>query len=178
MARKIAMIVQSNLVPPQMTIRFRVNTVPYFLPTEEATTLAIVLNELIANAIEHGFEGRERGEIRISAVREGDHLVVRVADDGAGLPEDVARAAEGLGLQLVRGLVETGLRGAFTLSQITGNPDIGERAEEGTTDPALAALSGKGETAPAIAERRWTIAEFTIAASLLNTVEPASASSR
>ncbi|HET9979244.1 MAG TPA: GAF domain-containing protein [Ktedonobacterales bacterium] len=177
-ARKIAMIVQSNLVPPQMTIRFRVNTIPYFLPTEEATTLAIVLNELIANAIEHGFEGRERGEIRISAAREGDHLVMRVADDGAGLPEDVSRAAEGLGLQLVRGLVETGLRGTFTLSQADGDPDIGERAEEGATDPALAALSGKGETKPGIAERHWIIAEFTIAASLLDTVEPASASSR
>ena len=177
-ARKIAMIVQSNLVPPQMTIRFRVSTVPYFLPTEEATTLAIVLNELIANAIEHGFEGRERGEIRISAARESDHLVVRVADDGAGPPEDVTGAAEGLGLQLVRGLVETGLRGTFRLAQVDGDPDIGDGAGDGATDPALAALSGKSEATPGIAERHWIIAEFTIAASLLNTVEPASATAR
>ena len=176
-ARKIAMIVQSNLVPPQMTIRFHIGAIPYYLPTEEATTLAIVVNELIANAIEHGFEGRERGEIRMTAAREGDRLVVRVADDGAGLPEDTTRAAEGLGLQLVRGLVETGLRGRFTLAQTTGNPDIGERSE-GSTDPILGAVALPGEANGSIAERRWTIAEFTIAASLLDTVEPASASSR
>ena len=161
-----------------MTIRFHVGTVPYYLPTEEATTLAIVFNELIANAIEHGFEGRERGEIRISAARESDHLVVRVADDGAGPPEDVTGAAEGLGLQLVRGLVETGLRGTFRLAQMDGDPDIGDGAGDGATDPALAALSGKSEATPGIAERHWTIAEFTIAASLLNTVEPASATAR
>ncbi|MGE5334455.1 MAG: sensor histidine kinase [Nitrososphaerota archaeon] len=176
-ARKIAMIVQSNLVPPQMTIRFHIGAIPYYLPTEEATTLAIVVNELIANAIEHGFEGRERGEIRMTAARESDRLVVRVADDGAGLPEGSAHAAKGLGLQLVRGLVETGLRGRFTLSQVTGNPDIGERSD-GSTDPTLGAVAPAGEANGSIAERRWTIAEFTIAASLLDTVEPASASSR
>lgn len=176
-ARKIAMIVQGNLVPPHMTIRFRVGTIPYSLPTEEATTLAIVLNELIANAIEHGFEGRERGEIRISAERANDHLTVRVADDGAGLPKGSSWGYDGLGLQLVRALVETGLRGTFALSQGTGNPDIGAGAD-GATDPALAAVSFKDETNTHITERRWTIAEFTIAASRLDTVEPASASAR
>lgn len=176
-ARKIAMIVQSNLVPPHMTIRFRVGLIPYFLPTEEATTLAIVVNELVANAIEHGFGGSERGEIRMSAAREGDHLVVRVADDGAGLPEMPAKMSDGLGLQLVRNLVETGLRGTFTLKQVTGDPDIGERAE-GATDPKLAAMPAAGEPQANGADKRWTIAEFTIAASLLNTVESASASSR
>lgn len=176
-ARKIAQIVQGNLVAPHMMIRFRVGIVPYYLPTEEATTLAIVLNELIANAIEHGFEGRERGEIRVTAARESDRLVLRVADDGAGLPEGTSRATEGLGLQLVRGLVETGLRGAFTLFQISGDPDIGERAD-GSTDPAVAAVSMVGEAHNSVKERNWTIAEFTIAASLLDTMEPASASSR
>lgn len=176
-ARKIAMIVQAHLVPPHMSIRFRIGAIPYFLPTEEATTLAIVVNELIANAIEHGFEGRERGEIRMSAARESDRLIVRVADDGAGIPEETSEISEGLGLNLVRGLVETGLRGTFTLSQMVGNPDIGERAD-GSTDPALAALSPNGGLNTKMEERRWTIAEFTIAASLLNTVQPASASTR
>ncbi|HEX5440911.1 MAG TPA: hypothetical protein VFW76_08510, partial [Ktedonobacterales bacterium] len=84
---------------------------------------------------------------------------------------------EGLGLQLVRGLVETGLRGTFTLSQSTGDPDIGERTD-GPTDPVLAAVSPSREGYAAIAERSWAIAEFSIAAALLDTVEPASASSR
>lgn len=175
-ARKIAMIVQANLVPPHMTIRFHIGAIPYFLPTEEATTLAIVLNELIANAIEHGFEGRERGEIRISAERESDRLIVHVADDGPGPPEGF-KTSNGLGLQLVRGLVESGLRGAFKLSTVPGDPDIGEHSE-GATDPILAAIPRDASQNPAIDARTWTIAEFTIAANLLDTVQPASASSR
>jgi two-component sensor histidine kinase/putative methionine-R-sulfoxide reductase with GAF domain len=175
-ARKIAMIVQANLVPPHMTIRFHIGAIPYFLPTEEATTLAIVLNELIANAIEHGFEGSERGEIRISAERESDRLIVHVADDGAGPPEGF-KTSNGLGLQLVRGLVESGLRGSFKLSTVPGDPDIGEHSD-GATDPILAAIPRDASQNPAIDARTWTIAEFTIAANLLDTVQSASASSR
>ena len=49
-ARKIVGIVRSNLVPPDMRVRFQIGVMPYYLHGDQATTLAIVLNELIANA--------------------------------------------------------------------------------------------------------------------------------
>ncbi|HEX6122851.1 MAG TPA: GAF domain-containing protein, partial [Ktedonobacterales bacterium] len=143
-ARKIAGIVRGNLVPPQLRVRFQIGVVPYYLPSDQATTLAIVLNELIANAIEHGLEGRSRGTIQISGARVGEQIIIRVADDGAGLPEGFSvQTADGLGLRLVRGLVHSDLRGEVEMFRAPGPPEIGEIAERGT-DPGLPALTSEG----------------------------------
>lgn len=168
-ARKIVGIVSGNLVPPQQHIRFVVGRAPFAVPTEQATTVAIILNELIANAIEHGFDGRERGEIRVSAARLDGHIALRVADDGQGLPEGFSlRASEGLGLQLVRGLVHSDLRGSFEVFAVHGAPDVRAPSADlsaGATDPALAAISMEesqpgAADPPGVAEQVWTVAEI------------------
>ena len=68
------------------------------------------------NAVEHGLAGRD-GEVRVSVTEGGpDRLVVTVADDGAGLPVgfDLVTGG-GLGLQIVRTLVEGELSGSLTI---------------------------------------------------------------
>ncbi len=151
-ARKIVGIVRVNLVPPQLHVRFGIASAPYPVPSEQATTLAIILNELIANAIEHGFEGAERGEIRISAAQADGHIVVRVADDGRGLPEGFSvQTAEGLGLQLVRSLVHSDLHGTVDIFT-SGLPDVSASASE-------PAANGDGEGQPPD-ERTWTVTEI------------------
>jgi len=82
------------------------------VPAEDATALALVLTELVTNAVEHGFEGREAGTVEIVVEREGDQLRVEVADDGAGLPPDRG-AGTGLGTQIVSTLVANELRGTI-----------------------------------------------------------------
>jgi two-component sensor histidine kinase len=86
------------------------------LPPELATPLALVLVELVQNAVEHGLAGRD-GEVRVSVAAGGpDRLVVTVADDGAGLPAGFdLLAGAGLGLQIVRTLVEGELGGTLTV---------------------------------------------------------------
>jgi two-component sensor histidine kinase len=176
-ARKIVGIVRSNLVPPEVHVRFQIGVMPYYLRGDQATTLAIVLNELIANAIEHGLEGRAQGTIQLSGARVSEHIVVRVCDDGGKLPSDFSlQSAEGLGLQLVRGLVRSDLHGTVEIFQASGPPDIGELVER-STDPALAVVSvdADAESAPAL----WTIAEITIPTAVTTDIEatplPASA---
>ncbi|MDM7854061.1 sensor histidine kinase [Cellulomonas alba] len=82
------------------------------VPAEDATALALVLTELVTNAVEHGFDGRESGTVEIVVEREGDELRVEVADDGAGLPPDRG-AGTGLGTQIVSTLVANELRGTI-----------------------------------------------------------------
>ncbi len=116
---------QGELSAAPLHLQTQVGEIPGVLEGDQATTFALVLFELLSNAVEHGFEGRERGEIRISGVRRGDEVVVRIADDGRGLPGGFALPdSEGLGLQLVRGLVQSDLHGSLRLFETQGAPDL------------------------------------------------------
>lgn len=166
-ARKIVGIVRGNLVPPELHVHFFVGPAPFHIPTEQATTLAIILNELIANAIEHGYEGRSHGQIRVTGARVDHHITLVVADDGVGLPEGFSlRTHEGLGLQLVRNLVENNLHGSVTLRRIVGDPDVPgtpKDAVERITDVNLPALRADGQESTgeeAESGHAWTIAEL------------------
>jgi two-component sensor histidine kinase len=115
-ARKIVGIVQANLISPEHDIHFDIAEMPTKLPSEQATTLAIIANELIANAIEHGFAGSARGEIQLSEDLLDEWAIFRVADDGVGAPEGFdIQTANSMGLRLVRELVASELHGDVTL---------------------------------------------------------------
>ena len=80
-----------------------------------ATPLALVITELIHNALEHGLaqEGLALG-IHVSST--ASELSVTISDDGVGFPDgfDIATSAN-LGLQIVRTLTENELRGNLSL---------------------------------------------------------------
>lgn len=108
---------------------------------EDATALALVLTELVTNAVEHGLAGRESGTVEVVAERWEDELMVTVADDGAGIPEG-AGAGSGLGTQIVSTLVTNELRGS-----IRWQP----RAGGGTQVVLLVALRAPGREANTVA---------------------------
>lgn len=81
------------------------------LPSEFATPLAVVLTELVTNAVEHGLVGRSDGAVAVTAERGPALLRVRVRDNGVGLGEGTV--GQGLGTQIVRTLVENELSGGI-----------------------------------------------------------------
>src|SRR4051812_30095819 len=105
------------------------------LPAEIATSLVMVLNELLLNAVEHGFEDVEpdpagaggplpavpAAEVVVSAHRFRKQLHATVADNGRGLPEGFRPdASERLGLQIVKALATGELRGTIELRNRAG----------------------------------------------------------
>src|SRR6202044_3737429 len=91
-------------VTPKITGQFGM------LPAPVATPLAMVLTELLQNALQHGFGSSARsadGIIEVVAARAPEQLTVTVSDTGAGLPPgfDLENTTS-LGLQIVRTLVE------------------------------------------------------------------------
>lgn len=55
----------------------------------------LLLQPLVENAVKHGFEGADEvGHLHIRAARDGDTLVLEVADDGKGLSDAPAKPSE------------------------------------------------------------------------------------
>lgn len=84
---------------------------------EDATSLAMVLIELVQNAAEHGF-GEHGGRVVVDVSRDGDSSIdVTVTDDGVGLPEDFRPGGSGLGTQIVEALIQD-LRGSIAWTSV------------------------------------------------------------
>ena len=120
------------------------------LPSELATPLALIINEIVANAVEHGLDG-ESGTVTLNGRRreipgEEAELVVTVSDDGVGMGDAPIEESgvsayrppqrgEGLGMQIVRTLVASELRGSIRWQPRPGG---------GTTVTITARVPGEG----------------------------------
>jgi two-component sensor histidine kinase len=93
------------------------------VPAEGATALALILTELVTNAVEHGLAGRV-GTVEIRAERSGAHLRAVVADDGVGIDRERGPLT-GLGTQIVETLVKNELRGSIEwLPRVGGGTEV------------------------------------------------------
>jgi two-component sensor histidine kinase len=102
-------------IEPSMTVDISGPSV--MIPSREATSLALVVNELIQNAARHGYKGQSEGKLSILVERFARNISVTIQDDGRGLPEGFSFEKDGnLGLTIVRTLVKDDLRGRFILN--------------------------------------------------------------
>ncbi|WP_022868811.1 sensor histidine kinase [Schaalia vaccimaxillae] len=78
------------------------------IQADQAQALATVLNELVANSVEHGLADRD-GRIEVHVERHDAQMTVTVSDDGAGF--EPGTPMSGLGTQIVQQMVRGDLRG-------------------------------------------------------------------
>ena len=105
----------AEVAAPEAGVQVRRHGAVGTLAAAVATPLAMVLTELVQNAVEHAFPA-QTGTIDVRITREAESLHVVVEDDGRGLPDDFDLAtSRRLGLQIVRTLVESELRGTIVL---------------------------------------------------------------
>jgi two-component sensor histidine kinase len=121
----------TEVAATEVAVRMRREGTFGVLPAEIATSLVMVLNELLLNAVEHGFPPVDEGgdeavsaEVVVSAYRFRKQLHVTVADNGQGLPAEFDADRGGkLGLQIVR---------ALATGELNGTIELRNRAEGGT----------------------------------------------
>ncbi len=121
-ARKIVGVANANLRPPETHIVFDVTPCPVVIPSRAVEILALVLNEMVSNAIKHGINGQPRGAVTIRGREEHGQVVVEVLDTGSGPvspPED--ESSEGLGLSLIKNLIGD-LGGSYVLRRTDESP--------------------------------------------------------
>jgi two-component sensor histidine kinase len=120
-SQRIVSHTRQGILQPDKRIRLTLSGPSIYLPAQQATTCALVINELLQNAVEHGYERKPGGTISVNLQDNGNSVVIAVADDGQGLPDDFSlEQADSLGLQIVQTLVQDDLKGRFELREGDG----------------------------------------------------------
>lgn len=105
---------EESVVGDDHAVRIAVEGDAGRLPAALATPLAVVLSELLQNAVEHAFTNGSGGRaaVTVTLSHVGDDLEVVVADNGRGLPDGFSiEATRSLGLSIVREFVTSQLSG-------------------------------------------------------------------
>jgi two-component sensor histidine kinase len=127
--RPLVREVEDSVSSPEARVRFVVEGDPGELPGEVATPLAVVLNELMQNAVDHAFpigddpveSRRVEGMVVVRLHRLDGELRIDVVDNGVGLPATFSlEGSKGLGLSIVQTLVTGELGGAITMTDDDG----------------------------------------------------------
>jgi PAS domain S-box-containing protein len=123
-----------NVGPKRVEIRVEGESL--LLEIDRAISCGLVVNELVANAIEHAFPDERSGHIYIKVERDGSRVALTVRDDGIGIPPQFTlERVQSFGLQIARTLT----------MQLDGTIDV--RRENGTfvqiSFPAVVRPSGQ-----------------------------------
>ena len=119
-ARRIVQIM-SQAIATRAPIDVHISGARVTLPSQKATSVALVLAEVVDNSLRHGIGDMENGRIAIGLAEGGGEVVLQVQDNGVGLPDDFdVDAHSGFGLKIVRGLVEDELGGKFEIERKDG----------------------------------------------------------
>ena len=121
-AQRIIQEIRQGVLGPDKQIRITLlegNNL--YVPSRQATACALVINEVLQNAVEHGYEGRSAGLIKVRLEDHGDEIEIIVADDGNGLPDDFSlEQTTSLGLRIVKTLVQDDLQGGLAIEEDSG----------------------------------------------------------
>jgi PAS domain S-box-containing protein len=89
-------------------VRIVINAHDVKLPINEAIPCGLIVNELVSNALKHGFPAHQAGQVEVDIREvEGNWIELSISDDGQGIPQDLDLArTDSLGLQLVNLLTQ------------------------------------------------------------------------
>ena len=105
-----------QVITPGTHVDFTIEGPSIYLPSQQATACALVINELVQNALEHGYSGGKHGQVQIELTDGGDRVQLEICDDGTPLPDSFdLGSSPSLGLQIVRSLVQGDLHGEVRL---------------------------------------------------------------
>lgn len=132
---RIAQQVKQVTGNPDQEVEISIRGPNIRLPAGQATPVALVVNELVLNAIEHGLSGHSRGRIEIELRDLGDSVQVAIQNSGSRLPPDFdPQQSSSLGLQIVHTLVSDDLKGSLQLKSIAGSSAMPPAATDGPAD--------------------------------------------
>ncbi len=89
----------------------------FILPIRLASTLGIIINELISNAMKYAFSPERKNRLTVCLSKKDGHIRIIIADNGEGISDPEERT--GFGMELVQGLTKE-LNGTFHVENRDG----------------------------------------------------------
>lgn len=87
--------------------------------SDKASSVALVVNELLTNALEHGYPGRQKGRVTVTLFRGRETSTITVEDDGVGfVPRE--KDPDSFGLEIISLIVRDKLGGELQLQSGPG----------------------------------------------------------
>jgi len=127
--RPLVELVKEGLSSPVKPVSIEVSGDTGLLPSEVTTTLAVVVTELLQNALDHGFkstsEKLEDGKVDVLLSKNEESVMVEVSDNGVGLPDgfDIEKNV-GLGLTIVKTFIQQELEGSLKVISNEGSNGV------------------------------------------------------
>ncbi len=120
-SEQILTATKQSVVAPGKSLYTLVEGPDIRLPLNQATSLALVINELVQNAVEHGFATIDEGRIWVKLEETDSEIALYILNDGQPLPENFDPVkTSSLGLRIVMDLVRGGLGGTFVMENKDG----------------------------------------------------------
>lgn len=105
---------------PENRVFIEKQLVDFTIPAKQATTLGIILNELLTNVFKYAFDDQEKGMVTVSIHKEEREVTLVIQDNGVGFDERaLANESPGFGFTIVKMLVDQ-FNGSCSLSNCNG----------------------------------------------------------
>lgn len=122
----LSKIMKSNIqygLAPNKDIKIEVKGDSFNVNSDKATSIALVVNELLQNSLQYAFVNRNRGNICIQIQKGIMYSSVSVIDNGVGF--DIRSVRPGsLGLSIVKNIVKDKLNGTLNIESNTKGTKI------------------------------------------------------
>jgi two-component sensor histidine kinase len=97
----------TDLVGADPRFELKIDAETVVVPSHVAAVMALIVNELVTNALKHAFRDRKAGIVVVTLRQtDGRSATLTVADDGAPLPVNGRNSSDGVGLNLVARLAD------------------------------------------------------------------------
>jgi len=116
-------MVLSSMVPPGKNITGELSGSEIYQDADKASSLSLCITELIQNSVEHAFQMRKKGIIKVDISEVEGEAVITITDNGIGFGGKKNRNS--LGLEIIEMITVEKLKGTFSINgQINGTISV------------------------------------------------------
>ena len=108
---------------PHFDVNITLEGDDFEVDSDIATSVALIINELLQNSLQYAFQDREKGLVRIVVTRGELYSRIEVIDDGSGYDVENVRT-DRLGLSIVQTMVKDKLRGTLDVESGPGGTHV------------------------------------------------------